>query len=65
MYNQNQNDYVLNGGVINNTILQTNPLFIPTLKNAKTTLTVGKTDLSKVNINKYYTINEYLIFQRN
>jgi len=50
MYNQNQNDYVLNGGVINNTILQTNPLFIPTLKNAKTTLTVGKTDLSKDDI---------------
>jgi len=46
----NQNDCVLNGGKINNTILQTNPLFIPTLKNAKTTLTVGKTDLSKDDI---------------
>lgn len=42
----NQNDSVLNSGAI----LQANPLFIPTLKNTKTTLTVGKTDLSKVYI---------------
>ncbi|ORX64207.1 hypothetical protein BCR32DRAFT_287248 [Anaeromyces robustus] len=46
----NQNDCVLNGGSINNTILQTNPLLIPTLKNTKTTLTIGKTDLSKDDI---------------
>jgi len=49
--NSNQNDCVLNGRAINNTILQINPLLVPTLKNNKTTLTVGKTDLSKVNFN--------------
>ncbi|OUM68541.1 hypothetical protein PIROE2DRAFT_3674 [Piromyces sp. E2] len=50
LLNSNQNDCVLNGGAINNTILQINPLFVPTLKNNKTTLTVGKTDLSKDDI---------------
>ena len=51
----NQNDCILNGGIVNNTILQTNPLLIPTLKSSKTTLTVGKTDLSKVNTNHEYS----------
>jgi len=49
---ENQNDNILNGNGLNNTILQTNSLFIPELKNTdtKTTLIVGKTDLSNVYI---------------
>ena len=49
---ENQNDNILNGNGLNNTILQTNSLFIPELKNTdtKTTLIVRKTDLSNVYI---------------
>ncbi|KAL6591627.1 hypothetical protein LY90DRAFT_668240 [Neocallimastix californiae] len=49
---ENQNDNILNGNGLNNTILQTNSLFIPELKNTdtKTTLIVGKTDLSNDDI---------------